>query len=315
MPNNKKPVLCILGPTASGKTGLALALAEHYPLHLISLDSTLIYKGMDIGSAKPDKTILTHFPHALVDIKTPCESYSVAEFLEDAQAEITKAHQTEKMPTFVGGTMMYYQAMREGLSPLPPADLKLRQQIAQRAKQFGWAALHQQLIQLDPYAASKISSQDGQRIQRALEVHYITGRPISTFWQQTTPSLFEHYHFASLGLMTKERSQLHHRIALRSKEMLAAGLVEEVKQLLRLYPQAVDSPAFRSVGYRQVIEMLNGHFSKSMLLDKIIVATRQLAKRQLTWLRRYPDIQWFDSESKQLCSDVIHWLSLQKLLD
>ena len=301
MPGALPNIVALTGPTAVGKTEVALALARQLPVTIISMDSAMVYRGLNIGSAKPDRLLLDRYPHALVDIRDPSQPYSAADFVRDADEAVGQAQKAGRLPVLVGGTMLYLKAFREGLAPMPGADVELRNRYREQARNVGWPALHERLRQLDPEAARGIHPNNAARIERALEVFELTGDKMSSFWAATA----EHRVEQRLGLPLQEfaimpdaRKVLHERIAARVKQMLAAGLVEEVRALyLRgdLHPQL---PAIRAVGYRQVWACLDGELAESSLPEKITVATRQLAKRQLTWLRGWatPELQWGDSE-------------------
>jgi tRNA dimethylallyltransferase len=294
-------VYALTGPTAVGKTEVALALARRMPLAIISMDSAMVYRGLDIGSAKPDRALLDRYPHALVDIRDPAEPYSAADFVRDADEAVGQALAAGRLPLLVGGTMLYLKAFREGLAPMPGADPVLRARFREEAQSVGWPALHERLRKLDPEAAEGIHPNNLARIERALEVCELTGEKMSSFWAATA----EHQIEARLGMPLREfaivpdsRTALHERIATRVDQMLAAGLMDEVRALHQrgdLHPQL---PAIRAVGYRQVWSCLEGELAESDLREKIVVATRQLAKRQLTWLRGWgtPELQWGDSE-------------------
>ena len=304
-------VFCLMGPTASGKTGLACELVTHFPLEIISVDSAMIYRDMDIGTAKPSLEELREAPHHLIDIKNPPESYSAAQFCTDVQALCDAIMKQGKIPLLVGGTMMYFNALQQGLSVLPQANEALRRKIEQEAKEWGWPHVHQQLMLVDPLAATRIHAHDSQRIQRALEVYYITGSPLSVFQQehkQVSP-----YQFVNIALFPQNRSWLHERIALRFDEMLALGFVEEVRQLKEKWTLNEAMPAMRCVGYRQIFEYLNGDYDYSLVREKGIAATRQLAKRQLTWLRHWDDVLLFDSQNTSFNQQII--AKVREILD
>jgi tRNA dimethylallyltransferase len=273
----------LMGATASGKTALALELARRFPLAAISVDSALVYRGMDIGTAKPDAATLAALPHALVDIREPEQGYSAAEFRRDAQAAMDAARASGRLPLLVGGTGLYFQALERGLSLLPEADPALRARLEAEAASVGWGALHERLAALDAAAALRIHRNDPQRIQRALEVIELTGQPLSA--QQRGPGARLPWRFLKLVVDVPERATLHARIAARFEAMVVDGLLEEVARL-RLRPGlGADSPAMRAVGYRQAWEHLDGASSRDEFVARGIFATRQLAKRQLTWLR------------------------------
>ncbi len=292
------PAILLLGPTASGKTDLALRLvdqfADRHPIDLISVDSALVFKDMNIGTAKPDADTLKRYPHALVDVITPEESYSAARFREDALAAMAESTARGHIPLLVGGTMLYIKALLEGLSDLPQANAELRAEINARAKTVGWPTIHAELAALDPATAQRLAPNDAQRIQRALEVCLMSGRPASALYaeqqQQTAPP----YRFLSLALLPSDRSWLHERIALRFKLMLQQGFIEEVHALRSKYNLHADLPSMRCVGYRQAWEMLEGTLPAKELEERGIYATRQLAKRQITWLKNSIGCEPFD---------------------
>lgn len=278
------PAIFLMGPTASGKTGLAVELVRRFPMEIISVDSALVYRGMDIGTAKPDAETLRAAPHHLIDLIDPTESYSAARFRDDALRLMAEITTRGKVPLLVGGTMLYFKALWEGLSDLPQADAALREVIEQDAKVRGWPALHAELAKLDPETAARLKPADAQRIQRALEVVRLTGEPMSKVWAgQRGKSL--PYRVLPLALMPPDRAVLHERIAQRFASMLQAGLVDEVKRLRESYPLKASLPSMRCVGYRQAWSYLEGEYDEAELLNRGIYATRQLAKRQLTWLR------------------------------
>ena len=292
------PAILLLGPTASGKTDLALRLAEQHPIDLISVDSALVFKDMNIGTAKPDAETLHRYPHALVNIITPEEIYSAALFREDALAAMADSTARDRIPLLVGGTMLYVKALLEGLSDLPQADAALRADLDARARAQGWPSMHAELAKLDPVTAIRLAPNDSQRIQRALEICLISGRPASALYaeqaQQETPP----YRFLSLALLPSDRAWLHERIALRFKFMLQQGFVEEVEALRAKYTLHTDLPSMRCVGYRQAWEMLEGTLPADELEERGIYATRQLAKRQITWLTNSIDCEAFDCLQK-----------------
>jgi tRNA dimethylallyltransferase len=282
--SRQPPAICLLGPTASGKTDLACAIADNFPVEIISLDSAQVFIDMDIGTAKPDAATLQHYPHHLINLITPEASYSAAEFRRQALACMAEISARGKVPLLVGGTMLYFKALVSGLAELPPADAALRAQIDAEAAQYGWPALHADLARHDPVSAARLAPNDAQRIQRALEVLRLTGQPLGDFWQRQHAAPLP-YQLLSVGLTCAERSLLHTRIARRFQLMLDSGLVAEVAQLQRKYALNAALPAMRCVGYRQVWEMLAGALPTRELMDRGIFATRQLAKRQLTWMR------------------------------
>ena len=288
-----------MGPTASGKTGLAVELVRRFPLEIISVDSALVYRGMDIGTARPDVETLRAAPHHLIDLIEPTESFSAARFREDALRVMGEISARGKVPLLVGGTMLYFKALWEGLSELPQADVALREAIEQEASKRGWPALHAELTSLDPEAAARLKPTDAQRIQRALEVVRITGEPMSKMWKKRREDALP-YRVLPLALVPSDRSVLHERIAQRFASMLQAGLVDEVKRLRETYPLNASLPSMRCVGYRQAWAYLQGEYDEAELLNRGIYATRQLAKRQLTWLRSMDVV-----EVDCLASDVV----------
>ncbi len=299
---NLPPAIFLMGPTASGKTSLAIQLFETLPSSIISVDSALIYRDMNIGTAKPDAITLKHAPHRLIDIRNPDESYSAAQFREDALREMHEISQRGKIPLLVGGTMLYYKALREGLSSLPEADPILRQQLDIEASEKGWPALHEKLARLDPVTAARLKPADSQRIQRALEVCLITGKPMSSLQQAEKPKL--PYNVITISLEPSDRSILHKRIEQRFDQMLENGIVDEVKQLKANFSLTVDMPSMRCVGYRQAWQHIEGEIDANDLREKGIAATRQLAKRQLTWLRAMHDVNRFDCLKENIYADV-----------
>lgn len=282
----------LMGPTASGKTDLAIALAERLPCDIISVDSALVYRGMDIGSAKPDAKTLARAPHRLISFLDPSEPYSAAQFRNDALRESTKIVQNGRIPLFVGGTMLYFKILLEGIAELPVADAALRAALTAEAEQCGWPAMHAKLAAVDPVAAAQLHPNHSQRILRALEVHALTGVPLSTLQNQQKQQQPEPLPFQpiQLALIPSDRDALHQRIEQRFDRMLAEGFVEEVRQLYQRGDLSPDLPAVRAVGYRQVWEYLAGNITESEMRTAGIAATRQLAKRQLTWLRSWPNL-------------------------
>ena len=288
------PAILLLGPTASGKTDLALRLADQHPIDLISVDSALVFKDMNIGTAKPDDDTLKRYPHALVDVITPEESYSAARFRTEALAAMAASTERGRIPLLVGGTMLYVKALLEGLSDLPQANATLRAEIDARAQQQGWPAIHEELATLDPITAARLAPNDSQRIQRALEICLLSGRPASAIYAEQQQQAAPPYRFLSLALLPSDRAWLHDRIALRFKLMLQQGFVEEVESLRAKYTLNADLPSMRCVGYRQAWEMLEGILPAKELEERGIFATRQLAKRQITWLNNTIGCEAFD---------------------
>ncbi len=292
MPESLPPAIFLMGPTASGKTALAVSLVEHFPLEIISVDSALVYRGMDIGTAKPDAATLARAPHHLLDIREPTEAYSAAAFCEDALRLMADIVARGKVPLLVGGTMLYFRALLKGLDDLPRADAALRQKLEIDAASRGWPALHADLARVDPPTAARLAPNDAQRIGRALEIFQLTGKPMSALLDQAQTAL--PYRVLQLALIPSDRAVLHQRIAMRFDAMLAEGLIEEVKTLHRNPALTADLPAMRAVGYRQAWAYLNSEIDLGGLREQGLAATRQLAKRQLTWLRSWPDAVTLD---------------------
>jgi tRNA dimethylallyltransferase len=296
MPVDRRPLaIFLMGPTASGKTALACALSERFPLGLISVDSALVYRGLDIGAAKPDAATLARYPHALIDIRDPAEPYSAADFSADAQHAMQRIGEAGRIPLLIGGTGLYFRALQRGLSSLPEADATLRAQLAQEAAAIGWDGMHRRLAELDPPAAARIKPGDAQRIQRALEVIALTGQPLSAQQQGGRGQPFP-WRVLKLALIPDDRAPLHARIAQRFDDMLQHGLLEEVRALRGRGDLKADLPAIRAVGYRQAWEHLDGCYDAAELRNRGIYATRQLAKRQITWLRSELDARVLDPE-------------------
>lgn len=294
--NQKLPLaLFLMGPTASGKTDLAIRLRQKYPVEIISVDSALIYKGMDIGTAKPDDQELALAPHRLIDILDPSEAYSVADFRRDALEAMNDIVSEGKIPLLVGGTMLYYKALLEGLSPLPAANPEIRHQIEQQALENGWAALHDELKAIDPVSAERIHPNDPQRLSRALEVYRISGKTLTELTQVKGESL--PFRVKQFAIAPKERAELHRRIELRFDKMLEAGFEDEMRTLYARDDLHPDLPSIRCVGYRQMWDYLDGQCDLDEAVFRGVCATRQLAKRQITWLRSWDDLTWLDSEN------------------
>ncbi len=282
------PAILLMGPTASGKTQLALFLHQHLPVDIVSVDASQVYRGMDIGTAKPTHEEQAHAPHRLIDIRDPAQAYSAADFCADALREMEAITRRGRIPLLVGGTMFYFWALEGGLSPLPSADVAVRQRLSDEAAQTGWHALHARLATLDPEAAARINPNDAQRIQRALEIIVLTGETPSAFSRRTPPAP-PPYEFIRVALIPQERAWLHERIARRFQIMLELGLMAEVEQLYRRGDLSPLLPSVRTVGYRQGWDYLTGQITYNEMTERAIAGTRQLAKRQLTWLRRYQD--------------------------
>ena len=285
--------IALAGPTASGKTAAALAIARHWPIEIISVDSALVYRGMDIGTAKPSMDELAAVPHHLIDIRDPLHAYSAAEFVQDARRLIREISARGHLPLLVGGTMLYFKALIDGLDDMPPADAAVRAALALEAAEKGWPALHAELARVDPVTAARLAPNDSQRISRALEVFRVSGQPLSFFHQRNAIKTIAYNAYgisgtALISLEPADRAWLHERIARRFDAMLASGFVDEVRALRARGDLTPDLPAMRCVGYRQAWEALDGTSPMSELRDKGIFATRQLAKRQITWLRAMP---------------------------
>lgn len=291
---HKPLAIFLMGPTASGKTDLAIQLRQQLPVEVISVDSALIYRGMDIGTAKPSKAELALAPHRLIDICDPAESYSAANFRTDALREMQEISAQGKIPLLVGGTMLYYKALLEGLSPLPSADEKVRSEIEAKATLIGWAGLHQELSKIDPISAQRINPNDSQRINRALEVFYLTGKTLTELTAQKGEAL--PYDILQFAIAPEQREVLHLRIEQRFHKMIELGFQQEVEKLYRRPDLNENLPSIRCVGYRQMWEYLRGDYDHDEMVFRGICATRQLAKRQITWLRGWTSpIQWLDS--------------------
>lgn len=282
-------IICLMGPTASGKTDLAIELTQHFPCDIISVDSAMVYKGMDIGTAKPSFALQQFAPHRLIDIRDPLDSYSAGTFRVDALAQIQNILANNRIPLLVGGTMMYFYILMNGLADLPQADATLRANLELKAKTIGWPALHAKLKIIDPHAFERIHPFDGQRIQRALEVYYLSGKSL-TEWQQEKKKARENYKYHCIGLIPPDRTVLHQRIANRFHDMLQHGFLAEVTNLYERGDLHLDLPAIRSVGYKEAWGFLKGRFDYATMRENAIIATRQLAKRQLTWLRHWPKL-------------------------
>ncbi|MDR0233400.1 MAG: tRNA (adenosine(37)-N6)-dimethylallyltransferase MiaA [Zoogloeaceae bacterium] len=292
-----------MGPTASGKTALALNLARRFPLEIVSVDSALVFRDMNIGTAKPDAATLAEFPHRLVNLISPEESYSAARFRADALDAMTEITASGNVPLLVGGTMLYFKTLLSGLADLPKADPALRAALDREAAEKGWPALHDELMATDPATARRLSPSDSQRIQRALEICRISGRPMSELLAETRQNA-PPYRFLFLSLFPGSRAVLHERIAYRFHAMLAAGLIEEVRALRGRYTLTPNLPSMRMVGYRQTWEYLEGAYDRETLLERGVAATRQLAKRQITWLNNSLPGEAFDCLDGDLSAKV-----------
>ncbi|MGV7091786.1 tRNA (adenosine(37)-N6)-dimethylallyltransferase MiaA [Siccibacter turicensis] len=293
----------LMGPTASGKTALAINLRKTLPVELISVDSALIYKGMDIGTAKPTADEQAQAPHRLMDILDPAQAYSAADFRRDALAEMAAITAAGKIPLLVGGTMLYFKALLEGLSPLPSADPAVRARIEQQAAEQGWDALHRQLEVIDPVAAARIHPNDPQRLSRALEVFFISGKTLTDLTQTSGDAL--PYQVHQFAIAPASRELLHQRIEQRFHQMLASDFEAEVRALYARGDLHTEMPSVRCVGYRQMWSYLAGEISHDEMVYRGICATRQLAKRQMTWLRGWKEVRWLDSENPQQALDSV----------
>ncbi len=301
------PAILLMGPTASGKTAVAAAIVEKLPCEIISVDSAQVYRHMDIGTAKPEAAVLRRAPHHLIDIIEPHESYSAARFRDDALTLMREITERGRIPLLVGGTMLYFRALVEGLSDLPEADPAVRLIIDTMAETSGWPALHQELSRIDPETAARLEPNDAQRIQRALEVYYITSKPISDFHKKPKYVYFP-YTPVRIALVPGKREVLHERIARRFEDMLELGLIGELRNLRTQYALEINMPSMRCVGYRQAWQYLDGEFGLAGLREKGVAATRQLAKRQLTWLRSMRDVHEFDCLAGDVAGQVLDFL-------
>ncbi|GAA0562142.1 tRNA (adenosine(37)-N6)-dimethylallyltransferase MiaA [Halomonas salifodinae] len=302
--DRRPPAILLMGPTAAGKTDLAIALHERLGCELISVDSALIYRGMDIGTAKPSAAELARAPHRLVDIRDPAEAYSAAEFREDALAAMREITAAGRVPLLVGGTMMYYKRLMEGVAQMPAADPALRAELEAEAERRGLQALHEELARVDPRLAAELHPHNRQRLLRALEVYRLSGRPLSVLWAEQCRETLP-WRTLSIGVAPAARAVLHERIERRFEAMLDQGFLEEVAALKARGDLHPDLPSMRCVGYRQAWEHLDGAYDRETLIAKGTAATRQLAKRQLTWLRGWPDLHWVDSQQADPLEGVL----------
>jgi len=303
------PAIFLMGPTASGKTGLAVDLLQRLPVELISVDSALVYKDMDIGTAKPDAATLAVAPHHLIDVIEPTQVYSAAHFRNDALRLMADITARGKIPLLVGGTMLYFKALQGGLSQLPEADIDVRAKLDAQALEIGWPAMHAKLAKIDPETAARLEPGDSQRIQRALEVHALSGQTMSALHKQSTGDDLP-YRLLKIALVPSDRKVLHERIATRFDTMLQQGFLDEVRCLRTAYPEfGPETSAMRCVGYRQALQHLDGEYDLAELREKGIAATRQLAKRQLTWLRGMDDTQEVDCLHPQLDTEVFNYIN------
>jgi len=304
------PAILLTGPTASGKSALAMEIAEVLPIEIISVDSGQIYRGMDIGTAKPSAAERARVPHHLIDIIEPHESYSAGRFRDDALALMREITERGRIPLLAGGTMLYFKALLEGLNDLPEADAALRLVLDSMAAEAGWPAMHRELARVDPETAARLQPNDAQRIQRALEVYHVTGRPMSELLRKPK-YVYLPYRFIRIALLPRDREALHGRIARRFEDMLELGLIGEVRRLRRHYGLESSAPSMRCVGYRQTCAYLDGAYDLAALREKGIAATRQLAKRQLTWLRAMEGFEEFDCFAENLAAQALDVLRRQ----
>ena len=301
-----QPLVILTGPTASGKSALALELCAQFNGEIVNVDSALIYRQLNIGTAKPSHKELQQIPHHLIDILDPDTPFSAGQFCLRAKTAIDEIEARSHLPFLVGGTMLYLKALLYGLSDLPTASPQIRQFILDEANHYGWSALHERLKQYDPKAAARIHPNDPQRLQRALEIYYLTGQPQSEWFSTSSQQGLSHHshRILTIAIAPKDRVVLHDRIAKRFDAMLKVGFIEEVTQLKQNPALHADLPAMRAVGYRQVWQYLNGEYDYATMRDKAIAATRQLAKRQLTWLRSWPNVHWFHPEEENCVTTI-----------
>ncbi len=321
--NALPPAIFLMGPTAAGKTDLAIELTKVLPCELISVDSALVYRGMDIGTAKPSKTQLAEHPHRLIDILDPAQSYSAADFRSDALPAMAEITARGNIPLLVGGTMLYFKALLDGLADMPAADAQVRAQLEADAQAFGWQALHDQLAVVDPVSAARIHPNDPQRLIRALEVYRVSGMSMTAHREQQTAQSTEAaasgrqqlpYTVANLAIAPADRKVLHQRIALRFEQMLDQGFLDEVLALRSRGDLHSGLPSIRAVGYRQVWDHLDGKLTRDEMQERGIIATRQLAKRQFTWLRSWEDLHWLDSLASDNLSRALKYLGSVSIL-
>ncbi|MBP1145304.1 tRNA (adenosine(37)-N6)-dimethylallyltransferase MiaA [Pseudomonas congelans] len=321
--NALPPAIFLMGPTAAGKTDLAIELTKVLPCELISVDSALVYRGMDIGTAKPSKAQLAEFPHRLIDILDPAQSYSAADFRSDALAAMAEITARGNIPLLVGGTMLYFKALLDGLADMPAADAQVRAQLEADAQAFGWQSLHDQLAVVDPVSAARIHPNDPQRLIRALEVYRVSGMSMTAHREQQTAQSTEAaasgrqqlpYTVANLAIAPADRKVLHQRIALRFEQMLDQGFLDEVLALRSRGDLHSGLPSIRAVGYRQVWDHLDGKLTRDEMQERGIIATRQLAKRQFTWLRSWEDLHWLDSLASDNLSRALKYLGSVSIL-
>lgn len=302
---NDLPILCLAGPTASGKSASTHILAQYWPIEVIVMDSATIYRDMDIGTAKPSAEEQAAIPHHLLDIRDPAESYSAAEFATDATRLIQEIRARGHYPVLCGGTMLYYKALREGLNDLPQADPAIRQQLDERAQEIGWPGMHEELTRIDPVTAARLAPRDSQRIQRALEIFHISGKTMSDWLKDKAQPQEGSHQYVTMSLEPEDRSWLHKRIAVRYHDMIEQGLLQEVEKLYQRPDLHPGLPSIRCVGYRQLWSYLDGEVSLDLAIEQAIAATRQLAKRQLTWLRSEPERQQFNCQNPQAAEQIV----------
>jgi tRNA dimethylallyltransferase len=307
--NQKRPVIFLMGPTASGKTDLAIALRDHLPVELVNVDSAQIYEQMDIGTAKPDSETLAKAPHRLLSFCDPADAYSAADFAKDAKKEISDIHKMGKIPLLVGGSMLYFKMLLEGMSDLPAANAEIRESIQQQANTEGWSSLHNELKKIDPKSAERLHPNHSQRIQRALEVFRITGISLSDLQQQSEGGLEDIFDVQQYALIPQNRALLHQRIEQRFVAMMEVGFEDEVKKLYQRGDLHADMPSIRAAGYSQLWSYLDGQLSLDEAVERAIIATRQLSKRQQTWLRNWPNCQQIPVD------DGVQYHSVQVLCD
>jgi tRNA dimethylallyltransferase len=307
-------MICLMGPTASGKTDLAIKLIQHLPCEIISVDSAMIYRGMDIGTAKPSADILKEAPHRLLDIRDPSEKYSAGDFREDALQEINQIISAGKIPLLVGGTMLYFHTLQNGLAALPKADPEIREMISQKAQTQGWMFLHEELKKIDPVAAQRIHPNDPQRLQRALEVYEATGKTLTQLIEESSRTDLP-FQFLNFALVPNDKNTFHETIKKRFEIMLKQGFIEEVEKLFHREDLSADLPSIRSVGYRQIWEYLSGEINLETMKEKGIAATRQLAKRQMTWLRSWKsDLRLFEMENKNKLNEILEVIARSEVI-
>jgi tRNA dimethylallyltransferase len=297
------PVICLMGPTASGKTALAMALHDTLPCDIVSVDSALIYKDMNIGTAKPTQPELEKYPHRLINLRDARESYSAADFCQDALLEIEKIRSNNRIPLLVGGTMMYFKSLIEGISPLPTANKEIREAIEAEASLIGWQAIHNELAKIDPISAARINENDSQRLTRAIEVFKLTGKTLTQLTQVKGKKL--EGDILQLAIAPEQRTTLHDRIAVRYQHMIELGFEDEVFNLKARGDLHENLPSMRCVGYRQMWQYLNGEFDHDEMIFRGICASRQLAKRQLTWLRSWSNLHWLTTDDKTNLTKVL----------